>query len=133
MLEALGMRLRSERLKIGLDQRDFGEVAGVSKNSQSAYEQGKTPPTVEYLLRLEMRGVDIAYVLTGKRLDGSYGPQETILLDNFAQLSSREREAVVQLTTILAGNVIQPADLPQRRKDLPTLHAPATAYRSEGE
>ncbi|MCW3836013.1 helix-turn-helix domain-containing protein [Sphingomonas canadensis] len=68
-LAALGKRLREERKEKRFTQTAFSELAGVHKNSQIAYEAGRTPCTVEYLLRLAECGVDIGYVLTGRRAD----------------------------------------------------------------
>lgn len=66
-LKAFGIRLKLARQAMGLTQTDFGDLAGVSKNSQSAYEQGTTPPTIEYLLRLADHGVDIGSILASDR------------------------------------------------------------------
>lgn len=72
MIEELGARLREERRSIGLDQRAFAELAGVNKNTQLAYEQGKTAPDANYLMRIAEHGADIGYILTGKRGEHSF-------------------------------------------------------------
>ncbi|WP_232479583.1 S24 family peptidase [Sphingomonas sp. TX0522] len=58
-------------MRLKLDQTAFAEAGGVKKGSQIAYEKDDTPPTTEYLRKLEPHGVDIGYVLTGRRTDGS--------------------------------------------------------------
>lgn len=65
-LELFAQRLREERNRKGLNQEDFAALGDVKKNSQVQYEAAKTPPTVEYLLKLADHGVDAAYVLTGQ-------------------------------------------------------------------
>lgn len=66
-LEALGRRLKDERVRIGLDQRAMAEALGISRNSQQAYEAGRTAAPADYLIAAQERGVDIVYVLTGDR------------------------------------------------------------------
>lgn len=71
MGSSVGLRLREERQRLGLDQTTFGQAGGVKKGAQIAYEKDGTPPNTEYLRALESLGVDIGYVLTGRRSDGS--------------------------------------------------------------
>jgi transcriptional regulator with XRE-family HTH domain len=99
-LGALGARLRAERVRLGFNQADFAASGGVNRNSQTAYETGKTPPNVEYLLSLERIGVDVGFVLTGRKLDGSLGHLETQLLSAYREMRSDRREAL--LTVALA-------------------------------
>jgi len=68
-LVALGERLRKERLRVGMDQRSMAEALGISRNSQQAYEAGRTPPPSDYLIAAHAKGVDIVFVLTGKHGD----------------------------------------------------------------
>lgn len=42
-------------------------IGGVSRNSQIAYEAGRTPPAADYLLAIESTGVDVSYVVTGRK------------------------------------------------------------------
>ena len=65
--EAFGSRLREERTRVGLDQRELAAVAGVGRNSQIAYEGGRTAPDADYLLAVQGRGIDIPYLFTGHR------------------------------------------------------------------
>lgn len=66
-LPALAHRLREERQRIRKDQAGFAALGGVGKTTQIAYEQGRTAPNTEYLLRLAEHDVDVGYVLTGTR------------------------------------------------------------------
>lgn len=63
----IGLRLREERELLGLNQDEFGELGGVKKNAQSNYENGSRKPSAEYLELIANAGVDVFYVLTGKR------------------------------------------------------------------
>ena len=53
-------------MRLGLSQIEFGRRAGVSKNTQLAYETGATPIPLDYLSKLAEHGVDVAYVVLGK-------------------------------------------------------------------
>ncbi|QKI69074.1 helix-turn-helix domain-containing protein [Achromobacter xylosoxidans] len=64
---ALGLRLAEERDRLGLTQERFGELAGVSRNSQANYEKGARQPDAAYLELIASAGVDVLYVLTGAR------------------------------------------------------------------
>lgn len=64
---ALGLRLAEERDRLGLTQERFGELAGVSRNSQANYEKGTRQPDAAYLELIASAGVDVLYVLTGAR------------------------------------------------------------------
>ncbi|MEL7681111.1 LexA family transcriptional regulator [Citromicrobium bathyomarinum] len=48
-------------------QRAFGDLAGISKNTQLAYETGSSPITLDYLARAAEHGVDVQYVVSGRR------------------------------------------------------------------
>lgn len=61
-------RLRSERERLGLSQTDFGAIAGVKRNAQMNYENGTRAPDADYLSAIAEAGVDIHYVVTGKRV-----------------------------------------------------------------
>ena len=62
-----GNRLREERERLGLTQKEFAEIGGVKRVSQHLYERGDTPPNIDYLLRLAEIDVDVAYLLIGER------------------------------------------------------------------
>lgn len=63
----IGNRLREERERLCLSQVLFAGKMGVSRMSQVNYETGKRSPDAEYLLTASEFGVDVGYVITGKR------------------------------------------------------------------
>lgn len=63
----LGSRLREERKRLGLLQPAFAEIGGVKRVTQHLYEQNERVPDANYLLRMHEHGVDILYVLLGRR------------------------------------------------------------------
>lgn len=68
-MSTIGERLRDERGRLGSSQSEFAEIAGRKKHSQIHYESGERFPDADYLRRLYENGVDIMYILTGKRED----------------------------------------------------------------
>ncbi|WBG66966.1 XRE family transcriptional regulator [Pseudomonas citronellolis] len=64
----IGERLKEERERLGYSQTDFAAQAGASKNSQYNYEKGDRSPDAEYLAAVSKAGVDVLYVVTGRRL-----------------------------------------------------------------
>lgn len=70
---SIGARLREEREAVGLTQGEFAKflaeagIAGATRQSQGNYENGKQQPGAEYLAAIHKLGVDVSYVLSGKR------------------------------------------------------------------
>jgi transcriptional regulator with XRE-family HTH domain len=62
-----GARLREERKRLGLKQAEFAALVGTDVPKQSLYENGRRQLRAGYLARIEPAGVDLLYVLTGRR------------------------------------------------------------------
>ena len=59
-----GRRLKEERLKRKLTQKQFGVMVGVSATMIMYYESGAKRPSVEQLMRIaDFLGIDINYLL----------------------------------------------------------------------
>jgi transcriptional regulator with XRE-family HTH domain len=67
-MKEIGARLRQERKRLGLSQREMGLLGGVAANAQGKYESGLRAPKADYLAALARAGVDILYVLTNRRV-----------------------------------------------------------------
>ena len=63
----IGARLREERIRLNLSQRELGEIGGVQANAQRHYEDASRFPKANYLAAIAASGVDVLYVLTGER------------------------------------------------------------------
>lgn len=63
----IGIRLRTERERLGFSQHLFAAKQGVNRMTQSNYESGKRSPDAEYLRNAAECGMDIGYVVTGTR------------------------------------------------------------------
>jgi transcriptional regulator with XRE-family HTH domain len=67
-------RLREERARLGLSQQAMADLGRVQRRAQTRYESGERCPDGLYLSALAEGGVDVQYVLTGRRgnLPGIY-------------------------------------------------------------
>jgi len=63
----IGTRLKEEREFLGMSQSEFAEVADAKKHAQINWEKGVTTPNGAALEAWSKIGVDIQYVITGKR------------------------------------------------------------------
>lgn len=66
-MNEIGIRLRQERKRLGLSQREMGLLGGVAANAQGKYESCERVPKADYLAALAQAGVDVLYVLTSRR------------------------------------------------------------------
>ena len=69
-MEGMGLRLKLERKRLGLSQRDLGVIGGVEANAQGHYESGQRLPRADYLFKIAAAGVDINRVVTGVEASG---------------------------------------------------------------
>lgn len=67
----IGDRLKEERERLHLSQTSLAEAGGTTKKTQIDYEKNKTQPKGKYLAAIASFGVDVAYVITGERLENS--------------------------------------------------------------
>lgn len=88
-------RMRAERKRIGKTQAQIAEDGGVSERTYQDWERRLSPVNIEFLLRVAAQGIDIAYVLTGKREAelSPLTPEETALLDNYRNASAEGQAA----------------------------------------
>ena len=80
-MSGIGDRLREERERLGLSQGAFGEIGGVKANAQGNYEKGERSPDAEYLSAVGKAGVDVLYVVTGRRLPAALDALSSAELD----------------------------------------------------
>jgi len=63
VLEGLGQRLRTARVAKGLSQAELADVGGITRQTQQAYEEGRTSPNTIYLAKIQEAGLDTHYIL----------------------------------------------------------------------
>lgn len=89
---AIADRLREERDRLGLSQAAFAALAGQSKKSQGRYEAGERSPDTAYLSALVEKGVDVQYVVTGKR--NPHLPDTTAPLQGDVRIADQDYNTV---------------------------------------
>ncbi len=62
-----GERLREERLRLGLSQKDFAALFGKKNMAVMRYEKGERVMGQDDLEALHVAGVDVNYLITGER------------------------------------------------------------------
>lgn len=62
-----GQRLREERKRLGIGMDELAQAGSVSRASQSNYETGRNRPDSDYLSAISDAGLDVFYLLTGRR------------------------------------------------------------------
>lgn len=87
----IGGRLRAERVKLSLNPEEFSKLGKSAVATQNRYELGSSLPKLEYLVELEAHGIDVCYIITGCRDDGSLGALDQSLLDQFSFLNDEQK------------------------------------------
>jgi len=93
---------------MGLSQKDFAGLGGVTLNTQHRYESG-TMPSVEYLLRIGDAGADWYWIVSGQRAAGSISQAEARLVDLFRSLGATAQEAVFTVLDCMVNNMHAPS------------------------
>lgn len=93
MTDNFGSRLRDERVRINPKQGDFAAVLGVRQSQLSDWERGGTGLKIEHLALLGGAGIDVQYVVTGRRGGNLLATKETQLLDSFRALDAAAQDA----------------------------------------
>ena len=103
----IGSRLREERERLGLNQEGFGQLGGVRKQAQLLYEKDERKPDSDYLVAVAAAGVDVLFVLTGRRQSDlpAGDASEQLLLENFRRCSLAARENLLQSSVLLAAGL----------------------------
>lgn len=119
-----GARLGEERRRLGLKQAEFAALVGTDVPKQSLYENDKRELRADYLARLPDAGVDVVYVLTGRRSEGGWLSEEASeLLSAYVALPPDMQRAVADLARAMRDKFAA--------ESAPTLHARTLAYRAE--
>ena len=103
----IGARLREERERLGLNQEGFGQLGGVRKQAQLLYEKDERKPDSDYLVAVAAAGVDVLFVLTGRRQSDlpAGDASEQLLLEHFRRCSLAARQNLLQSSILLAASL----------------------------
>jgi len=80
MESTFSLRLREERERLGLTQKEFGHWGGVTRLAQWKYEHGDNSPSIDYVANLKHHPVDVIYLILGKRLPSDFADWEVLEL-----------------------------------------------------
>lgn len=84
---SISSRLREERQRLNLSQTAFAAIAGVTKSAQIKWESGSSSlPTASALAAWAGAGVDVLYVVTGKRLPQMPTPDDELFRDDLDEI-----------------------------------------------
>ena len=115
---SFGTRLADERKRLGLKQAEFVALVGKDVPKQSLYEHDKRELRAPYLARLAAVGVDVVYVLTGRRSDGeAVGQSTSDLLTCYLALPPDLQQALEELAVTLRENFARPLPRRERARD----------------
>ncbi len=104
-MTSLGSRLKEERKALGLSQQDFAAIGGVEANAQGKYESGQRMPRSNYLSALGHRGVDVLYLLSGRRTPleiTSLSDAERAVIVHYRALTMVDQDAIGRLAQSLS-------------------------------
>ena len=96
-------RLVIERERLGLTPTAFGSQAGVGVRMQAQFEGARQPP-LTYMLRLSEMGVDVLYLLPGRRCKSlpDLSERERFVLENYRACDDRAKQHVLDTVTLLS-------------------------------
>lgn len=113
---SFGTRLAEERRRLGLKQAEFAKRAGTQVPKQSLYENDKRELRADYLARLAGAGVDVIYVLTGRRSESeSLDGAASELLTAYVALPADMQHALEALAGALRAEFSHPVRQRERR------------------
>lgn len=90
-------RLREERERLEPSQQDFAQKVGISKNRQCQLESASREMRADYLLAVAELGLDVMYILSGRRSSIPVCDREAMLVDFFRQLDQAGQEKLLAM------------------------------------
>lgn len=101
----IGERLREERERLGYSQADFAKAAEVTRKTIFGYEGGERCPPADALGAWADEGLDVLYVVIGRR-EGRSSPsgltsEQELLLEAFKDMKPAKRKKL--LASLLTG------------------------------
>jgi len=107
---SFGRRLAEERKRLGLKQAAFVARIGIDVPRQSLYENDRRELRADYLARIAEAGVDILYVVTGRRGQSArLGEGASALVTDHAALPPEMQQELETLARALRAAFARPS------------------------
>nr|WP_268894471.1 helix-turn-helix domain-containing protein [Pseudomonas asturiensis] len=104
-ISSVGDRLREERVRLSLNQEDLAQAGGVNRNTQGSYERGVRAPDTGYLTGVSELGIDIVYILTGRKSAGdTLSETEARIIDQYRMIPDFDQQAVCRFLQAMADD-----------------------------
>lgn len=111
-MQDFSQRLKSLRQSMGLTQKQFGALGGVTDTAQGNYESDdeskRKAPGLNYFLSLKENEIDISYLLTGKSSSNNLDAEESLILETFRNANEQSKKLILDLCRTLSGLPEQP-------------------------
>lgn len=103
----MGDRIKQERERLGFNQTDFAVLVDASRKTLFNWESGTAAPNAVVLAAWAAHGLDVLYVLTGKRSDQfpATDAAEQVLLDSYRRCGNEGKQHLIQTAALLAAGV----------------------------
>ncbi|SPK73070.1 Phage DNA-binding protein [Cupriavidus taiwanensis] len=95
--EVFGQRLEEERARLKLSKAAMAQAGDVSAGAYSNYLRGTRVPDLAALAAWSSAGVDVLYVVVGRRMPDLLTPEEEVVLGGYRKLDTRGRAGVLAL------------------------------------
>lgn len=82
-------------MRLGLNQTEMAEAAGVGFSTYQTYERAGRFPNADALAGLHLAGVDVQYVVSGRRSTDQLSDEQQALLAQWCKLDERGRALVM--------------------------------------
>lgn len=91
----IGERLKEERKRIKITQEELSACLKLTSRTWGSYERGQSTPDAWILSELEKKGIDIYYVITGKKLPIAFdNPDEEKIIKQYRSADEEIKFAI---------------------------------------
>jgi transcriptional regulator with XRE-family HTH domain len=105
-------RLKDERKRMKLSQKEVADLCGVSREIWGKYERNQSVPGGDVLFSFAAAGADVHYLMTGQKAhlisEESPGytlrPDQKALLDNLEHCPKEDQDAIRRMALLCAGD-----------------------------
>lgn len=92
-----GERLEEERARLNLSKAAMAQAGDVSASAYSNYLRGARVPDLAALASWASAGVDVLYVVSGRRMPDLLTPEEDVVIGGYRKLDARGCAGVLAL------------------------------------